>query len=273
MIWDLEKENQSLKDVLDQVQEGDLILLADQTYVEKVAVKTKNITMIGKPNTKICFHASHGTLVPKEEGGKRKKVYGTTGSATFTVCKEASGFKAFQITFQNDFVRNGRKNGQAVAFKSETSDVLLQNCRFLGYQDTLYMDGGIRNHIENCYIEGDIDFIFGSADCLFDSCFIVAKTNEAKELYFTAPNTLKTNSSGFVFQNCVFETTEQTVYLGRPWYPSNAVDQTYPKIAFYNCRLKKTILPYLKKMHEQDPTEYSFRLENCTFVGGTDEEK
>lgn len=73
MIWDLEKENQSLKDVLDQVQEGDLILLADQTYVEKVAVKTKNITMIGKPNTKICFHASHGTLVPKEEGGDGKK--------------------------------------------------------------------------------------------------------------------------------------------------------------------------------------------------------
>lgn len=43
------------------------------------------------------------------------------------------------------------------------------NCDFLGLQDTLWDVQG-RHHFKDCYIEGAIDFIFGSGQSIYEVC-------------------------------------------------------------------------------------------------------
>jgi pectinesterase len=95
--------------------------------------------------------------------------------------------------------------------------VIFINCKFLGFQDTLYSHGNrSRQYYKNCYIEGTTDFIFGASTAVFDNCEIFAKSGGS---YITAANTPKTNSYGFVFLNCKLTSNSpaNTFYLGRPW--------------------------------------------------------
>ena len=116
-----------------------------------------------------------------------------------------------------------------------------ENCRFLGRQDTLFTAplppsviewGGFRgprenaprdngtHYSKNCYIEGDVDFIFGGATAYFEECEIRSLTrNSDPEGYITAASTPEGRPYGYVFDKCRFtsDCAPETVYLGRPW--------------------------------------------------------
>ncbi|MDE5545968.1 MAG: hypothetical protein K2M84_06355 [Anaeroplasmataceae bacterium] len=258
----LETKKISLSEALKEAKAGDVIYLEDKTYNEKITITTPNITLIGSENSKIVFDATSQDIIPEEFGGDGKKTYGTTGSATFLVTPEAIGFKAMGITFENSFKRDGRIQAQAVAFKSETSHIFLKNCTFISHQDTLYIDYGTENRLEKCTIFGDVDFIFGSADCTFKSCKIHALADERDSAYYTAPSTYQENLQGFVFEHCSFSMDKgMEVYLGRPWYPSGTRKHVQPRISFINCAIPKEVHLCLKQMHEEDPTNYTLHLE------------
>ena len=93
--------------------------------------------------------------------------------------------------------------------------MVFKNCKFLGWQDTLYAENG-RQYFESCYIEGAVDFIFGQATAVFENCVIHSKDDG----YIAAPMRFaETETSGFVFINSKLtgENTEKGVFLGRPW--------------------------------------------------------
>lgn len=86
----------------------------------------------------------------------------------------ATGFKADNITVQNSYnIGTNNSQVQAVAFSSQADKVVLNNCRLIGRQDTLYLRGAskgqtnygsansVRTYLKNCYIEGTVDYIFG----------------------------------------------------------------------------------------------------------------
>lgn len=266
MKIDLKENGLSLKAALEQAQAGDILYLEDKAYYEKVVIDKPNLTLIGQSHTKITNCASHGTIVPKEFGGDGVKTYGTTGSATCTVKPSASGFKAISIQFENSYQRKEDPHSQAVAFKSECDSITLENCQFLSHQDTLYIDGGRENVVRNCYIEGDIDFIFGSADCLFEHCHIHASSEERDIAYYTAPSTLMRNQTGFVFRDCHFTADEgMQLSIGRAWFPGGAKEPVHPRLKLIHCTLLEKTELGLKKMHPNHPTEYIFILEDCRF--------
>lgn len=267
MEINLKEKKISITEALKEASAGDIIRLENKTYHEKITVTIPNLTWIGTENTRIVFNATSKDIIPVDFGGDGIKTYGTTGSATVLVTQEAVGFKATGITFENNFKRDGRIQAQAVAFKSEATDVLLKDCAFLSHQDTLYMDLGTNNRVENCSIFGDVDFIFGSADCIFKKCRIHAVGDERSLAYYTAPNTYDKNKQGFVFIDCRFSMDKNMeVYLGRPWYPSLAVYKVQPRISFINCRIPKEVQLFLKQMHEGDSTNYILHFENNSLI-------
>lgn len=258
-MLDLKKLNLSLKEALDRVNDGEVILLDNKTYFEKIELTKKNITLIGQENTKISFGAHSGMIIPSNLGGDGVKTFTTTTSATFRVKEGADGFKAFGITFENSYkMGNDTKGAQAVAFKSEINDLSIENCKFIGEQDTLYIDNGKNNKISSSYIEGDIDFIFGSADCTFSNCEIVGLNR--KRVYFTAPSTLLDNKKGFHFKYCTFKSEAPLAHLGRPWYPRSATKEIYPRLILKNCKLYGNINLDLIKMNEKDLRLYELRI-------------
>jgi len=72
-----------------------------------------------------------------------------------------------------------------------------RKCRLLGWQDTLYANGG-RQYFDHCYIEGRVDFIFGNARAVFDHCEIHSKNGG----HVTAASTDPAVPWGFVFLDC-----------------------------------------------------------------------
>ena len=82
----------------------------------------------------------------------------------------AKGFTAENITFEN----SAGPVGQAVAVKGLPSDkVKFINNKFLGFQGHFIHLGlwaSCQTVLQNCYIEGTVDFIFGSSTAVFDEC-------------------------------------------------------------------------------------------------------
>ena len=195
-------------------------------YKEKLILggSKTNVRLIGEDVMKTVF--THDDYALKKN--KFGEEIGTTGSSSFYTF--ADGFMAEHITFEN----SSGPVGQAVAVRVDGDMIEFIDCRFLGFQDTLYPHAEkSRQYYKDCYIEGTVDYIFGWSTAVFDHCTIFTKKNG---LYVTAASTLQEAPYGFVFLNCKItgDAPDASVYLGRPWRP-------FAKTVFINCSLDKLI--------------------------------
>lgn len=86
---------------------------------------------------------------------------------TPTVTVDADDFEAERLTFENA----AGPVGQALALRLDSDRAIFRECRFLGWQDTLFLNRG-RVYFDRCCIAGHVDFIFGAAAAYFDDCQI-----------------------------------------------------------------------------------------------------
>ena len=73
-------------------------------------------------------------------------------------------------------------------------------------------------YYKNCTIRGNIDFIFGGANAVFDTCRLEPWHHISGICYITAPST-PAGKPGYLFVNCTVQGScaPGSVYLGRPW--------------------------------------------------------
>ncbi|MDZ7933486.1 MAG: pectinesterase family protein [Emticicia sp.] len=150
---------------------------------------------------------------------------------SYTLKVEGNDIKFKNLTIEN----TAGRVGQAVALHVEGDRCTFENCKFLGNQDTIFASGeNARQYFTNCYIEGTVDFIFGSSTALFEKCRVHSKTDG----YITAASTPKWVAYGYVFKDCKLtaDETATKVYLGRPW-------RDFAKTVFINCEMGSHILP------------------------------
>lgn len=208
------------------------IYIKDGTYKEKINISSSkaNISLIGQSKT--------GTILTYDDYAAKKTssggTIGTTGSASVTITGD--GFQAENITFENSYNEAAYGSSQAVALLAKADKMIFKNCAFKGNQDTLYANGNSRRqYYLNCYIEGDVDFIFGSADAVFNQCEVFSLTRSGGCI--TAPST-QSNQKGYLFYKCRLTSscTPRSTYLGRPWIPSSGTGIA-PKVLFRECEL------------------------------------
>ncbi|RHN57487.1 putative pectinesterase [Medicago truncatula] len=127
-------------------------------------------------------------------------------------------------------------DGAAVAATISGDKSAIFNCGFLGYQDTLWDRTG-RHYFKNCYIQGDVDFIFGEAQSFYEDCVINATQDISKfSGYITAQFRNSSNEpSGFVFRGGRIDGIGK-VNLGRAWGP-------YSRVIFWETYLSSVVLP------------------------------
>lgn len=210
-----------------------VLKIAPGTYSEKVTVDKPWVSFqpLEADGGDIIIEASYyssntfdaeGNFIPQDEFD-----LGTDQSGTVLLTANATGFSAEGITFQNSYnVEDHTAEGEqtpAVALGSAADRVYFKNCKFIGRQDTLYLHGtGARVNVEDSYIEGTVDFIFGDADAYFVNCELHMAAYEGRNTgYFTAANTKK-GDTGLVFDQCKLTVDESygegsRVSLGRPW--------------------------------------------------------
>jgi len=225
------------------------LLIRRGCYREKILVDRDHVTFWGEgaDTTIIVYGDAHQTL---DDHGIP---LGTGASATVTI--SAFGFTAFGLSFENDFNYLGKRlrqaidgahhSGlQAVALRTTASSdrALFDQCRFMGFQDTLFLDAG-RHYLRKCTIGGNIDFIFGTGTAVFEHCRIVSREvgPPAVEGYITAPSTKSSVKDGFIFLHCTLDrespaVPEASVFLGRPWHPGGD-PLAWPAAVFSHCRM------------------------------------
>jgi pectin methylesterase-like acyl-CoA thioesterase len=116
--------------------------------------------------------------------------------------------------------------------KTAADRVAFENVRFLGNQDTLYLDSPSatvpgRVYVHDSYVEGDVDFIFGRATAVLDDTTINALPRSSDPSgYVLAPSTSAEFSRGFLVidSKIVSQARDGSYFLGRPWHPSSAPD-------------------------------------------------
>jgi len=207
---------------LDHVAENNtkpvVIHIKPGVYREQIRVNKHNITLRGDDPLKTVLTYSLSAL---QAGNTR---------LAFSTLVNGNDFRAENLTFENSF----GVGSQAVALFVDADRASFQNCRFLGWQDTLFVNGS--HHVfEDCYIEGHVDFVFGTASAVFENCTIHSKGPGYVTAHYRTSNE---ENTGFVFVHCRLtgQDTLNRVYLGRPWRP-------YARVVFLECWLGGHILP------------------------------
>lgn len=222
-----------------------IIHIKPGTYTERPTLTStkSNVFLIGDDaeTTIITNNVSAGTL----DGNGNP--FGTSNSQTMAIL--GNDFTASKITVANTFVNstaNAQINGntQAVALKTQGDRQAFYDCRILGYQDT-YLGNSIgRAYFKDCYIEGNVDFIFGRQTVVFDHCTTYINRNNS---VVVAPSTEASTKFGFVFLDCDLTvptagttdfngTVISNFHFGRPW-------QNRPKAAFIRSQTPAMLNP------------------------------
>ncbi|XP_039137015.1 pectinesterase QRT1 isoform X1 [Dioscorea cayenensis subsp. rotundata] len=207
------------------------IFISPGVYREKVLVPSTKpyISFIskGSSETVIAWNSQASDLLSNGQ------TIGTLNSASVAV--EADYFCANGITFKNtaQAAQPGAVGMQAVALRLSGDKAVLYRCRILGNQDTLFDHQG-RHLFKQCYIEGSIDFIFGSARSLYQGCELHAVAQSYGAIA-ASQRSSPSDDSGFSFTDCKV-TGSGLVYLGRAW-------GRYARVVYSFCQIDGIILP------------------------------
>jgi pectinesterase len=278
-----------IQEAIDAVpyDENAVIEIGAGVYREKIFCEKKDITLVGSgmAETVIDYDDYANEVMP--DGSKR---------GTFRTYTAFFGGK--KVTVRDMTIRNsagdGRVVGQAVAVYADADVCKFEKVKMTGCQDTLFcaplpvaarQQNGFmgprmmterrltKQYYKNCEIVGDVDFIFGGADAVFDDCVITCNDRmfgrssagvsagsattasggsgsgvdkdqiDVSERiingYVTAACGLKDNL-GFVFRNCSITGAsgceKGSVFLGRPW-------REEARTVFLDCTMDDSIAP------------------------------
>lgn len=247
----------SIADALSSIPHGytgeSLLHIHRGVYRERVTITHPNITLVGDScqDTVLTYDLSANMTM---KDNTRRGTFRTYSCFIDT----------HDVTFKNLSVANtagpGPVCGQAIALYGDGDRLMFDNCRFLGGQDTLFTGplppkelepGGFvgpkqfsprvngRHYYRNCYLEGDIDFVFGSATAYFENCEFFSKDiGKSVNSYVTAASTPQGQTYGYVMEGCRFTGScpPRSAYLGRPW-------REYAQTVLINCYMDQHIFP------------------------------
>lgn len=157
--------------------------------------------------------------------------WGAGGSATLNVLAEGTTIR--NLTIENAYDEAANGGSQALAVRSVADRITFDGTRFLGNQDTYLADttgrdATARTYLKNCYIEGDVDFIYGRGTAVLDGCTIhsLDRGSSTNNGYIVAPSTKNSNPYGILITNSTLtsDAAPGTVSLGRPWFASSDPD-------------------------------------------------
>ena len=234
------------------------ISIAPGVYREKLVLARTNTTLEGAGADRTAIVWDDGAAVILEDGERR----GTFRTATLRTDGERITLRG--LTIENAAAPR-EEAAQAIALYADGDHFLCEDCVLLSHQDTLFTaplplkemqkNGFIgpkqfaprtpqRQTYRRCRIEGDVDFIFGSAAAWFEDCDIVTvdgRQDRSTPLsaYVTAPSTPEGQEFGYVFDRCRFiagDCPDGGVYLGRPW-------REHAKTVLLDCELGAHIHP------------------------------
>lgn len=249
-------------DVPENFQDGKWIIhIRPGRYYGKVILNK------GKDHVVLIGDNAQNTILTYDDYAGRPGLKGGSYSTRI----DADDFTAYQITFENTHLNIREKPGenkhsQGTALEVRGDRCAFYNCRIVGNQDTLWGAGNGRIYVKDCYVEGNVDFIYGASVMILQDCIIYVNQHDS---YIVAPSTQEGMRFGLVFLDCKIDAKPvgtpdrdgvifHSFYLGRPWH-------NYPQAVFIRCHEPESVHPDGWTVMSAEP--YLFAEYQCTGPG------
>jgi len=163
--------------------------------------------------------------------GLNNERWNTSVSARAVVGVEGDDFVMQNLTVRN---RTPYKGSQAETVWINADRCVLRDDDFYSHQDTLCLNG--RVYVTDCYIEGDVDFIWGYGSVFLNRCDVHA----VHDGYFVQARN-PVGKPGYIFFQCKLTCADEvkSCVLGR------VAPETYPasQVAYLHCSMGPGIPP------------------------------
>ena len=196
------------------------ITVAANTYHELLYLAgKKNLTLVGADRTNTIL------AYPNND-----KLNAGTSARPLFYANGASGLTVSTLTLYNTTPQGG---SQAEALAVNADQVILRNATFKSLQDTLLLTG--RVYVVDSYVEGNVDFVWGSGATYFDSCEI--KTVGRAGAIVQSRN--GANGYGYVFVDS--KLTSDAGITGQVLARIDVTAYPYSHVAYVNCQMSSAI--------------------------------
>lgn len=229
---------QTLQEAVDHAPDagGAIIFVAPGVYHEKIHIHKPGIVLVGTGKR------PQDTVITW--GDSALNTGSTFKSGTVSVAGD--GFEAENLSIVNTWWRDhteAKDPSQAVALLLESDRAVLDRVRLISGQDTLYANSSRcretldapcradRQLFNDCYVEGNVDYIFGDANAVFDHCELHSRPGS--EVMITAQGRHSPlEDSGYYMLNCRITGPDEgnRIVLGRPW-------RDYSTVLFYKTNI------------------------------------
>ena len=170
------------------------------------------------------------------------------------------------LTVRNTTPQGGSQAEAIILNGTPNARAILKDVDLYSYQDTLQING--QAYLSGCYIEGDVDFMWGTGPCFFDHCTCRALRSGA---YYTQIRNPGTNH-GYVYVDCTFDGAQGI--MGN--YLSRIGTGRFPhsEVVLIDCTLTTAVHPTGwqfqggREGNERDPASVHFWEANSRNPGG-----
>jgi pectin methylesterase-like acyl-CoA thioesterase len=137
------------------------------------------------------------------------------------------------LTLHNTTPQGGSQAEAIILNGTATARAILTNVDLYSFQDTLQING--QAYLSHCYIEGDVDFMWGTGPCFFENCHATTVRDNA---YYTQIRNTAANH-GYVYKSCFFD--------GAPGISGNVLSRIDPvrfpasEVVLLDCTLTDAV--------------------------------
>jgi pectin methylesterase-like acyl-CoA thioesterase len=139
------------------------------------------------------------------------------------------------LTIRDTTPRGGSQAEALILNGDGKSRAIIANVDLYSFQDTLQINA--QAYLSNCYIEGDVDFMWGRGPCFFENCRCYGTRSKA---YYTQIRNPESNH-GFVYHHCIFDGPDGVAGM----YLSRIAPATFPhsEVVLMDCVVGPAVSP------------------------------
>jgi pectin methylesterase-like acyl-CoA thioesterase len=170
-----------------------------------------------------------GSAAPGTQPARRGAVY----RRGLLLAHRVNNLTIANLTLHNTTPVGGSQAEAIILNGTANAHAIITNVDLYSFQDTLQING--QAYLSNCYIEGDVDFMWGTGPVFFDNCHARSLRSNA---FYTQIRNPATNH-GFVYRNCLFD--------GAPGVSGNFLSRIaparfpYSEVVLLNCVLTEAV--------------------------------
>jgi len=197
----------TIQGAVDSVPDGNktptTLLIRKGVYTEMVSFANKHaLTFLGEDRKQ--------TVLAYADNARFNGAPGTYHRGVF-LANRCDDLVLANLTIRNTTPYRGSQAEAIILNGTPQSRAIMTGVDLYSFQDTLQING--QAYVSDCYIEGDVDFMWGKGPCFFEKCECKAVHSKG---YYTQIRNPATNH-GYVYDQCTFDSAPgvANVFLSR----------------------------------------------------------